>query len=78
MSELMSSYWTNFAKAADPNGSGLPAWPPFSASDQRVMYFDAHSSARSVPNIVQIKALDTYYAWRRQEARKDVKSNATR
>jgi para-nitrobenzyl esterase len=76
MSELMSTYWTNFAKAADPNGVGLPLWPAFSPSDQRVMYFDAHSSGRPVPNIAQIKALDAYYVWRRQEAKKE--TNATR
>jgi para-nitrobenzyl esterase len=27
--ETMSSYWTNFAKTGDPNGSGAPAWSGF-------------------------------------------------
>jgi para-nitrobenzyl esterase len=75
MSDLMSSYWTNFAKTGDPNGSGLPLWPSFSAKDQRVMFFDTQqSSARPVPNIDQIKALDAYYAWRRT----DLKARGTR
>lgn len=26
LSETMLSYWTNFAKAGDPNGTGLPTW----------------------------------------------------
>ena len=69
MSELMSSYWVNFAKTGDPNGPGLPAWPAFSSSAQNAMYFDTRPSARPVPNMTQIQALDGYYAWRRQEVK---------
>jgi para-nitrobenzyl esterase len=67
MSELLSSYWVNFAKGGNPNGPGLPAWPAFTADEQRAMHLDANSSARPMPNMTPIKALDDYYAWRRDE-----------
>ena len=69
MSDLVSSYWVNFARTGDPNGPGLPAWPAFSATAQSAMHLDTKSSARPVPNMTQLKALDGYFAWRREEAK---------
>jgi para-nitrobenzyl esterase len=31
LSATMMTYWTNFATTGDPNGSGVPVWPAFSA-----------------------------------------------
>ena len=33
VSDTMRTYWTNFAKHGDPNGSGVPVWRPQSARD---------------------------------------------
>jgi para-nitrobenzyl esterase len=46
LSELISSYWTNFAKTGNPNGPGLPRWPEYNSRDgYPVMRLDATSSA---------------------------------
>jgi para-nitrobenzyl esterase len=60
LSDMISSYWVNFAKKGDPNGPGLPPWPAFSEKDQKVMVFDAASSARPVPNMDKLKVFDDY------------------
>ena len=33
VSEVMQKYWSNFAKNGNPNGPGLPNWPPYTAAD---------------------------------------------
>jgi len=69
LSDLMSSYWVNFARTGNPNAPGLPPWPAFSDAHPSVMHFDARPSARpGVPNLEQLIALDRYFAWRRKEA----------
>jgi para-nitrobenzyl esterase len=46
VSDLMSSYWTNFAKTGDPNGEGLPHWPGYKRDDYQVMHLipEAHAA----------------------------------
>src|SRR5262249_30555973 len=34
LSNEMSSYWSNFAMAGDPNGRGLPAWNPYDQAQE--------------------------------------------
>ncbi|WP_206108212.1 carboxylesterase/lipase family protein [Paludisphaera soli] len=69
-SELISDLWVNFAKSGDPNGEGLPPWPAFDPADPKVLVFDETPSARPVPNLPQLEALDAYFAWRREQAAK--------
>jgi para-nitrobenzyl esterase len=68
LSEMMSSYWINFAKNGDPNGPGLPVWPAFDTKEQ-TMFFDKTPSARPHPNLEKIKAFDVYYAKLREGAK---------
>jgi para-nitrobenzyl esterase len=70
LSDIISSYWVNFAKTGDPNGPGLPKWPAFTENDQQAMVFDAAPGARPVPNLDKLKAFDAYMSWRREEAKK--------
>jgi para-nitrobenzyl esterase len=69
LTNLMQTYWVNFARSGDPNGPGLPPWPVFTEAEQKTMFFDANSSARPIPNLDKLKAHDGYYTWRREEAR---------
>ncbi len=70
LSDLIRSYWINFAATGDPNGSGLPKWPAFTEKDQNVMYFNTVPGPRPIPNLEKLKAFDAYYSWRRQQAKR--------
>jgi para-nitrobenzyl esterase len=69
LSDLISSYWVNFAKSGNPNNAGLPAWHAFSEDAQNAMFFNSAPSARPLPNVEKLRAFDAYYGWRRAEAR---------
>jgi para-nitrobenzyl esterase len=61
LSDMISSYYVNFATTGDPNGKGLPQWPAFSDKDQQVMVFDAMPGARTYPVLDRVKVYDAYF-----------------
>jgi para-nitrobenzyl esterase len=66
MSDLLRTYWTNFAKTGDPNAAGLPNWPVFTNTKPRMLYI-ASDNTKAAPIVDEdgLKALDEYFAWRR-------------
>ncbi len=51
LSEIMQSYWTNFAKTGDPNGEGLPEWPLWNPEEDRLL--ELNDEIRLIPNPYQ-------------------------
>ena len=46
LAAAMQAYWTNFAKAGDPNGPALPAWPRYDAQSRRFLQFTRSGEIR--------------------------------
>jgi para-nitrobenzyl esterase len=65
ISEVMATYWTNFAKYDNPNGEGVPEWSAFSDANAVVMYFSQTPHMGPVPSAESLRILDAYFAWRR-------------
>jgi para-nitrobenzyl esterase len=45
LSQLVQTYWTNFAKSGDPNGSGLPHWVAWSTDQESYISFSESGDA---------------------------------
>jgi para-nitrobenzyl esterase len=67
LSEMISSYYVNFATTGDPNGKGLPQWPAFTEKNEQVMVFDAAPSARTYPALDNVKVFDPFFERLRKE-----------
>jgi para-nitrobenzyl esterase len=65
LSRQLQSYWINFARTGNPNGSGLPQWPQFAAGRPTVMQLGAEAKPIPLPGAHRLAALDEYFAWRR-------------
>ncbi len=54
VAERTSSYWTNFARAGDPNGPDLPEWERYNASSPRTMRVGAEMGAMSLADPARV------------------------
>jgi para-nitrobenzyl esterase len=63
LSDVMQSYWSNFAKTGDPNGPGLSKWPQNDSKDSyAVMYLDVDAHSAPAAHRDRYEFLDAYYA----------------
>jgi para-nitrobenzyl esterase len=61
LAELMESYWTNFAKTGDPNGAGLPKWPPQDGTGSYIQ-FEQDGSVQTARGMRRAQC-DVYREW---------------
>jgi para-nitrobenzyl esterase len=65
LSDLIATYWTNFAKTGDPNGDGVPQWPAYqSETKYEAMHFvGTGSKASPEVNRARYEFLDANQEW---------------
>jgi para-nitrobenzyl esterase len=50
LSEIMMSYWANFARTGDPNGGQLPEWPAYNTETRERIHLDTDVTAEPIPD----------------------------
>jgi para-nitrobenzyl esterase len=55
LAETVSSYWANFGRTGDPNGTGLPPWPAYSSSSHTTMELGPRVAEMSVADAPKLE-----------------------
>jgi para-nitrobenzyl esterase len=60
VSDTVSSYWTNFARKGDPNGSGLPQWPAYNPNSHSTMHLGSRFGEMKVADPKKLEFFLSY------------------
>jgi len=59
VADQMSSYWVNFARSGDPNGSGLPDWTPYAPDAPKKMLIGPETRLVEDPDVARLRLLES-------------------
>ena len=59
-SEMMQTYWSNFARMASPNGSGLPHWPQYEGAGSQALQIGTEIGAGPEEGTARFRFLDEF------------------
>lgn len=66
LSDLVETYWTNFARSGNPNGANVPEWPQYNQGNGwQLMHLDVNSAAG--PDEHRARYLFLQSAWAKAE-----------
>jgi len=61
LSEMMASFWSNFAKTGDPNATGLPPWPLYSPDKHTTMELGEHAGPMAEAEPAKVEFFVQYF-----------------
>jgi para-nitrobenzyl esterase len=67
LSDAMTTYWSNFARNGDPNGSNLPNWPRYDGNGGRVLHLDETIYDAAETNRQRYEAIDAFVEKERRQ-----------
>ena len=65
LSDVIASYWVNFATIGDPNGEGLPVWPAYTRDADEALELGDTVGVRRGIRRDRLDFMDAYYAAQR-------------
>ena len=62
LSDVMASYWVNFAATGNPNGDGLPEWPAYTRTDEAALELGDTVQVRQGVRAERLDFFERHYA----------------